>query len=110
MLEEDPPRHTALRALVDDAFLPRAARAYAGAIAALTEPVLDAAFSRERFDFVEAVAKEIPIRVLCRMLGVPERHTDDLVAWGNRMLSASDPEYADPDLASRDPAELRLLP
>jgi cytochrome P450 len=110
MLEEDPPRHTALRALVDDAFLPRAVRAYADAIAALTEPVLDAALSRERFDFVEAVAKEIPIRVLCRMLGVAERHTDDLVDWGNRMLSASDPEYADPELAARDPEELRLLP
>ncbi|MGZ5318301.1 MAG: cytochrome P450 [Actinomycetota bacterium] len=110
MLEEDPPRHTALRALVDEAFLPRAVRAYADAIEALTEPVLQAAFGRDRFDFVEAVAKEVPIRVLCRMLGVPERHTHDLVDWGNRMLSASDPDYADPELFAHDPSELRLLP
>lgn len=110
MLEEDPPRHTALRALVDEAFLPRGVRAYAAAVEALTEPVLEAAFVHDRFDFVEAVAKEVPIRVLCRMLGVPERHTDDLVDWGNRMLSSSDPDYADPELAARDPSDLRLLP
>ena len=96
MLEEDPPRHTALRALVDEAFLPRAVRAYADAIEALTDPVLDAAFARDRFDFVEAVAKEVPIRVLCRMLGVPERHTDDLVDWGNRMLSRLGPRLRGP--------------
>jgi cytochrome P450 len=107
LLEEDPPRHTALRRLVAADLLPRAVRAYEGMVRDLTRVVLDEALRRDRFDAVPAIAQEVPIRVLCRLLGVPERHTEELAAIGTRMVTGA----TDPD-ASGDlpPSALRLLP
>jgi cytochrome P450 len=110
MLEEDPPRHTELRALVDPDFSPRAIKAWEDTFRALTQMVLNETLRQQSFDFVEQVAKALPIRILCKILGVPEQHTDDLVTWGNQMLGASDPDYHDPELAAYSPESLRKLP
>lgn len=106
LLEEDPPRHTALRRLVNPEFIPRAVRGYEEMIRGLTRMVLDEALADSHLDVVTDVAQEVPIRVLCRLLGVPEEHTATLVGLGNRMVS----DAAEDELADRDPAELRLLP
>jgi cytochrome P450 len=72
--------------------------------------VLNETLRQQSFDFVEQVAKALPIRILGKILGVPEQHTDDLVTWGNQMLGASDPDYHDPELAAYTPESLRKLP
>jgi cytochrome P450 len=87
MLEEDPPRHTALRRIIHEDFTPRAVRAYTDVVQTLTSIVLDAALPRRRFDFVGHVAQELPIRVIGRLLGVADGHIDTLVGLGNRMVS-----------------------
>ncbi|HSK22780.1 MAG TPA: cytochrome P450 [Egicoccus sp.] len=106
MLEEDPPRHTALRALVNPAFVPRAVRGYEQLVLAITQEVLGRALRHERFDFVTEVAQVVPLRVISALLGVPDRYTDTLVALGNRMVSGG----SDADLDGHDPAELARLP
>lgn len=106
LLEEDPPRHTALRRLVASEFLPRAVRGYEQMVRELTRLVLDAALEDGHLDVVTDLAQEVPIRVLCRLLGVPQEHTATLVGLGNRMVS----DAAGDELAGHDPAELRLLP
>jgi cytochrome P450 len=59
---------------------------------------------------VHEVSADFPIRVLARMLDVPEEHTDQLIAWGNRMVGNTDPDYADV-LADDEASErYRLLP
>src|SRR6185295_1952523 len=57
-----------------------------------------------------SVSAEFPIRVLARMLDVPPERTPDLIAWGNRMIGNSDPEYADVLADSPESDEFRLLP
>ncbi|MEM7343882.1 MAG: cytochrome P450 [Chloroflexota bacterium] len=109
-LEEDPPRHTAIRALVDPDFSPRAVRAWETLFRQTTQLVLDETLQQTEFDFVEQIAKTLPIRILCKILGVPEQYTDNLVLWGNQMLGASDPDYHDPELATYTPESLRKLP
>lgn len=105
LIEEDPPRHTALRKLVNADFLPRAVRAYTDVIERLTSAVLADALQRSRFDFVTEVAQEVPIQVLCRLLGVPDEHAAALAELGNRMVSdAPEPENG------ASPEEHRLLP
>jgi cytochrome P450 len=106
LLEEDPPRHTALRRLVAAEFVPRAVRGYGQMVRELTRLVLDAALEEDHLDVVTDLAQEVPIRVLCRLLGVPEEHTATLVGLGNRMVS----DAVGDELAGHDPAELRLLP
>jgi cytochrome P450 len=97
MLEEDPPRHTALRRLVTADFLPRAVRGYAQMVRDLTRLVVDAALENDRLDVVEAIAQELPIRVVCRLLGVPDRHVATLVGLGNRMVTGAEDGTANLD-------------
>ncbi|MDQ3865713.1 MAG: cytochrome P450 [Actinomycetota bacterium] len=110
MLETDPPRHTRLRGLVGSPFTPRAVRAYELALRELTHDVLDRALPLREFDFIEEIAKELPIRVLARLLGVPEADTDRLIAWGDRMIANTDPDFADVLHDSPESERYRLLP
>lgn len=91
MLEEDPPRHGALRSLVRDCFTPRAVRAYESFVALLARAKLQEALAcseREGWvDAVAAIAEPVPIRVLARMLGVADTRTAELLDWGNRLIA-----------------------
>ncbi len=110
MLETDPPRHRRLRSLVDPPLLPRAVKAYEQLLRELTRNVLDRALPMGEFDFIEEVAKQLPIRVLARLLGVPEEDTDKLIVWGDRMIGNTDPELSDVLHDSPDSEQYRLLP
>jgi cytochrome P450 len=110
MLETDPPRHTRLRGLVGPPFTPRAVRAYELVLRELTDAVLDRALARTEFDFVEEVAKQLPIRVLARLLGAPDEDTVPLIDWGDRMIGNTDPELADVLHDSPESEQYRMLP
>jgi len=110
MLETDPPRHTRLRGLVGPPFTPRAVKAYEVALRELTRTILDRALALGEFDFIEEVAKELPIRVLARLLGVPESDTDALIDWGDRMIMNTDPDVADVLHDSPESEAYRLVP
>jgi cytochrome P450 len=110
MLETDPPRHTRLRGLVGPPFTPRAVKAYEIALRELTRTILDRAIPLGEFDFIEEIAKELPIRVLARLLGVPESDTDALIDWGDRMIMNTDPDYADVLYDSPASEAYRLIP
>ena len=110
MLETDPPRHSRLRGLVGPPFTPRAVKAYDIALRELTRAILDRAVPLGEFDFIEEIAKELPIRVLARLLGVPESDTDALIDWGDRMIMNTDPDYADVLYDSPESEAYRLIP
>jgi cytochrome P450 len=94
MLDMDPPRHHKLRALVNRRFVPRAVEAYSGHIRALFRGILDDALAKGEFDFVEDVAVELPMRVFAEILGAPQEDRLRIVDLGNRILGATDPDYA----------------
>lgn len=111
MLETDGVRHRALRRLMQGEFTPKAVAGYETFLRGLTASTLDAAFAKKEFDFVADVAADFPIRVLARMLDVP--NPDDiykLIDWGNRMIGNTDPEHADVLLDSAESDQYRLLP
>ncbi len=110
MLETDPPRHSRLRGLVGPPFTPRAVKAYELALRELTREILDRALPLGEFDFVEEIAKELPIRVLARLLGTPESDTGRLIDWGDRMIANTDPDYADVLHDSPESEAYRLVP
>jgi cytochrome P450 len=110
MLETDPPRHTRLRGLVGPPFTPRAVKAYELALRELATEVLDRALPLGDFDFVEEIAKQLPIRVLARLLGAPEADNDRLIDWGDRMIGNTDPELTDVLHDSPESDRYRMLP
>ena len=67
-------------------------------------------FAKGEFDFVKEVAADFPIRVLARMLDVPDKDIYKLIDWGNRMVGNTDPEHADVLAHSDESEAYRLLP
>jgi cytochrome P450 len=110
MLDMDPPRHSRLRGLVAGEFTPRVIKGYEGMLRELTKHVLDRALPLGEFDFVEEIAKELPIRVLAQLLGVPGEDTDKLIDWGDRCIGNTDPELTDVLHDSDASDEYRLVP
>ena len=49
----------------------------------------------EAFDFVDAVAKEVPIRVLAQVMGLPAANLDLFIDLGDRLIANTDPEITD---------------
>ena len=95
MIDTDPPRHTALRKILASQFVPRVINGYESFLRGVVARTLDSALPLGTFDFVEKVSSEIPVRVLARMLSVPDADHGKLTAWGDRLVGTSDPEFAD---------------
>jgi cytochrome P450 len=110
MMEFDPPQHARLRRLVQPGFTPKVIATYEAAFRLLAGHVLDEVLPLGEFDFVTEISRELPIRLLCRLLGVPESDAGLLVAWGDQMISNADPEYTPVVIDKIDTAEYRLLP
>lgn len=110
MMEFDPPQHTRLRRLVSRGFTPRVVATYEEAFRNLARQVLDRVLPEGELDFVTGISRELPIRLLCRLLGVPEQDADRLVAWGDQMISHTDPEYTRFVVDQVDTDDFRLLP
>lgn len=110
MLETDGTRHRALRKLLQYQFTPKSLAIYESFLRAITADTLDKALAKDEFDFVDQVAADFPIRVLARLLGVPEENTDQLIAWGNRMVGNNDPESADVLASDPESEKYRDLP
>jgi len=110
MLDTDPPEHTRLRAIVNKGFTPRAVAAYEDLLRDLTRVILDRALPKGEFDFIEEIAKMLPIRVLCEILGVPQEDNGSLIEWGDKMIANTDPDMGGLHPGSPESAEYRLLP
>jgi cytochrome P450 len=110
MMEFDPPDHTRLRRLVQPGFTPKVTATYEEAFRRLVGLVLDGVLPLVELDFVTEIARELPIRMLCRLLGIPESDAGQMVAWGDQMISNADPEYTPVIIDKVDTEEYRLLP
>ncbi|MDO8336971.1 MAG: cytochrome P450 [Microcella sp.] len=110
LLEMDGVRHRALRRMLQGEFTPQAVAKYETFLRGITAKTVDAALAKKEFDFVDEVSADFPIRVLARLLGVPDSDTGQLIAWGNRMVGNTDPEHADVLIGSADSDEYRHVP
>jgi cholest-4-en-3-one 26-monooxygenase len=91
MLNQDPPRHTQLRKLVNRGFTPRQIGALEPRIRARVVAILDAAAARGAFDLVHDVAVEVPLQVIAELVGVPEEDRHRVFGWTERMMGIDDP-------------------
>ncbi|GAA1469003.1 cytochrome P450 [Nocardiopsis exhalans] len=81
-LQKDPPDHTRLRKLARPAFSPRRMAEYRTEIEKITAELLDTALARGEFDLMRDFAQPLPITVISRLLGIPERDNADFVRIG----------------------------
>jgi cytochrome P450 len=68
----DDPRHSQVRRLVSSGLTPRMIGLVEDDLRARTRRLLDAVVPGEPFDFVVDIAAELPMQMICILLGVPE--------------------------------------
>src|SRR5438270_9308092 len=101
-LAMDAPRHTKLRGLVSAAFTPRQVARIEEGIRANAGVVVEEAAPTGGGDFVELIAKRLPLITISDMMGVPEADRERIVAAADTLVSAADPEF----FGERQPIEV----
>lgn len=110
LMETDPPEHTRYRRLVSRAFSRREVMAYEEAIKALARQLVDEVAGTSTIDFTDLVARQLPMRMLGRLLGLPESDSEWLVRRGDALIANSDEEFTDFVVDRVDTSDYRLLP
>jgi cytochrome P450 PksS len=86
MLTMDEPDHTRLRSIVDEAFRRRAILDMEPRIMALAEGLAADLFAAgSPADLVERYARQLPLSVICELLGLPSADRPRFIAWARSM-------------------------
>jgi pimeloyl-[acyl-carrier protein] synthase len=79
----DPPDHTRLRALVQQAFTPRAIEALTPRIRQIAANLLERVADSTSFEVMETLARPLPMIVMAELLGVPTRDLTQFQTWSH---------------------------
>jgi cytochrome P450 len=110
MMELDPPQHTAYRRLVQPPFSRREVLAYEGAVRLLAREVIEGVAGQAEFDFVQHIARALPMRMLGSLLGVSNEDGHWLVEKGDALIGNTDPEFTQHVIDQTNTEEFRLMP
>jgi cytochrome P450 len=110
MMEMDAPEHTRLRRLVSRPFSPKSVAEYEDAVREIAVEILEKLRGQTEFDFVQAISRELPMRMLGRLLGLPGEDLNWLVQRGDALIGNSDPEFTDYVVDKVDTSAYAKLP
>ena len=89
LLSEDPPRHTAMRNLVNRGFTPRRIAVWEARLREFTRTCVDEIRHTEEIDLMAALATPLPVRVICEMLGVEPEQRHHFKQWSDRIIAGT---------------------
>ena len=89
LLSEDPPRHTAMRNLVNRGFTPRRIAMWEPRVREFARAYVDEMRHAEEIDLVAALGMPLPVRVICEILGVEPERRDDFKRWSDRIIAGT---------------------
>jgi len=110
LMEMDAPEHTQLRRLVSRPFSPKSVAEYEDSVREIAVEIIEKLRGQDEFDFVQAVSRELPMRMLGRLLGLPAEDLDWLVQRGDALIGNSDPEFTDYVVDKVDTSAYAKLP
>ncbi|KAA3664038.1 MAG: cytochrome P450 [Chloroflexi bacterium] len=87
MLFSDPPDHTRLRALVNQAFTPRRVEGMKGRVQKIADELLDKVAEQGRMDLIADFALPLPVIVICDLLGIPADDQEMVSEWSQAIIS-----------------------
>jgi hypothetical protein len=97
-LDQDPPHHDLLRDVVRRRFTPRNVKEMEGPVQDRVDDLLDQIEGRSEVDLAEEFAWQIPMWVICRMLGIGGEHYEEirrpLAALTEKEAGAAEPSTA----------------
>jgi cholest-4-en-3-one 26-monooxygenase len=99
ILNMDPPKHHRYRRLVAKAFTPRMIERLVEEIERRAVAVIDNVIERGECEFVSEIAAQVPVQMICEMIGLEPDLWPKMVEASNDLIGARD----DPDFAHVDP-------
>jgi cytochrome P450 len=87
MLTADQPGHTRYRRLVSKAFTPRVIAALEPEIRRIAAELIESWIDRPSIEFVSEFAVPLPVRVIARVLDVPDDRLDDFKRWSDDSIA-----------------------
>lgn len=108
--ETDPPEHSKTRMKLMKAFSRTTMDQYEEAIRDLCAEILDAALERETFDATKEIARQLPMRMLGRIVGLPDEDLPWLVEKGDALIANTDPDFTEHVLDKLETDEFRMMP
>jgi cytochrome P450 len=108
--EIDPPDHTKVRRLLSKAFSGPVVQQFDKQIRDVCNVILDRAFQSREIDAVHTIARELPMRMLGQILGLPENDLDWLVTRGDQLMANTDPDFTSHVVDKMDTEAYRLMP
>ena len=94
ILNMDPPKHNRYRRLVSKGFTPRMIGALVEEIDRRAAAVIDAVCERGEVEFVEEIAAQVPVQMICEMIGLEKEVWPRMFEISNQLIgSRDDPDY-----------------
>jgi cholest-4-en-3-one 26-monooxygenase len=94
LINQDPPEHTATRAIISRGFTPRSIAELEDTMTRRATSIVKEAVARGTGNFVEEIAAELPLQAIADLIGVPQEDRHKLFDWSNQMLAGEDPDFA----------------
>ena len=100
LIDEDAPRHTQLRRLINGGFTPRMVAKLEEAFREITTGALDAIASKGECDFVDDIAVPLPLLLIAEMIGIEKQDRLDFHRWSDAMMAAQG-NFEDPEIMAK---------
>jgi len=108
--ETDAPEHVETRRKVNPQFAVRPIAEYESMIRSLAAGIVEDAFRKKEFDAVDIIAKQLPMMMLGRILGLPDEDLEWLVEKGDALIGNSDPDFTSTVIDKMDTSAYRMMP
>ena len=88
----DPPDHTRIRKIFQQAFTPKSILSLERNINKLVDSYLVMMHEKKKFDFVSDFSFRLPVDVVCSVLGIPSEDRHLIRDWAHKILGALEPK------------------
>ena len=102
LLGMDPPNHAPIRRTVINRFTTRMVDAMESRIREMVAELLDEAAERRECDWIFDVTARLPTRVICELMGIPQKHWNQVREWADMQTSADDPDIVESPEKARE--------
>jgi cytochrome P450 len=92
LLVMDPPQHVKYRRLVQRGFTPRMVEKLEPSIRRHARVAVDRIAKKGECEFVEDLACELPLTLICELMGIPSDDRKQIFEWSNQLIGGDDPD------------------
>lgn len=108
--ETDPPEHSSTRRKINPIFSAKVIEGFEPLVRELASTIVEQALSQTEFDAVDDIAKQLPMMMLGRILGVADEDLEWLVEKGDALIGNTDPDFTEHVIDKMDTSAYRMMP